>query len=334
MKRIAIVAANPNDGLPYQRAHLPFRELRHKYEFRCYSADELRHSDAFYSDAVILIHPLYKDMLHVAERARYHYQVPVIVDIDDLVTETPEWHPGYVSLRHNCLQQIIMSASHVVYSTRYLQQRLAHLNRNSSIIENSISERVYKNYKPVTKPHANCFIAGWTGGQSHVRDLDVFTPGLRSFLLERHDAKAYFHVLKPASLNDLGTQVIFEPDVADFLDYPGVAAAYPFSCCMVGLINHPFNHAKSDLKLLEMAPHGIPLIASPRSDFIQHADKNIMLYAEDNSQEYPSWRQQLDWAADHPDEMQAMAERARDYVLGERLSIHAAAKWDAVLSSV
>jgi hypothetical protein len=119
--------------------------------------------------------------------------------------------------------------------------------------------------------------------------------------------------------------------MVDYMDYHATVENYPFDVCLVGLIDHPFNHAKSDLRLIDMAPHGIPLIASPRTDFLKHKDKNICLYAEDNSTEYMSWYEAIGWAKDHPLEMQAMAQRAWDYVKEERLSYIAAKKWFEVI---
>lgn len=334
-KRIGVVSPNSNHGLVYQRAHLPFIELRDEYDFRFFDVGDLRHSDAFYLDALVLVHPAHDEFLYLAERAKFHYGLKVVLDMDDLLSDIPSDHEEFGKFNAQKIAFLIQAVDHCVFSTRFLAQRYLQHSRKQTVIENSISRRAYLAYKPLNKPHKNCFMAGWTGGQQHRADqLGTFLPGLREFLRGNLDVKAYFHGICPDQLRrEMGTQVIFEPNYTDFLSYPAVAAAYPFSVCMVGLNNNPFNDAKSDLKLLEMAPQGIPLIASPRSDFIQHSGKHIMLYAEDNS-DYPSWLSQLNWANQNPEKLSEMGERAKDYVLSQRTSDKAAIKWREVLESL
>jgi hypothetical protein len=59
-----------------------------------------------------------------------------------------------------------------------------------------------------------------------------------------------------------------------------------------------------------------------------------MLYAEDNSTECVDWLWQLEYAYGHPEEMQAMAQCAKEYIFSERLSTHAAAMWQEVIESI
>lgn len=336
-RRITVATFNCNHGLVYQRLHLPFRHLdTDQYDFTFVDLDEARHINFLYTDCIVLCHAWHPNSLNIAERARVHYKVPVITDMDDLITEVPTHHPQHVEFRGQKVPQIVQASTHMVYATKYLCHKLGHLNKNFTVIPNSIDKKVYEAFKPAFKPYKNCFIAGWTGGQSHESDqLHTFLPGLMQFLEETPDAKAYFHVLCPdILLKKFGSQVIFEPFPADYLDYPAVAAAYPFSVCLVGLVDNEFNQAKSDLKLLEMAPNGIPIIASPRSDFIQHKDKDIMLYAEEKSDLHKSWYDQLKYAYDHKEEMAQIAERARNYVMGNRLSTTASRQWQEVFDLV
>lgn len=332
--RITLTSHNVNHGLVYQRLHLPFRHLDSDvFDIRCVDITEFRNTDGFYSDLVVMSHPWNAINLHVIERARFHYRIPVISDVDDLINQLPSDHPDYLNFTHNKLTPIIQSSSHMVYSTPYLQAKLCHLNKRSSVIENSIPEAVYKTFKPQHKPHKNCFMFGFTGGQSHRSDqLYTWLDDLRCILREHDDVKFYAHILCPdVLLKEFGSQIIFEPNVCEYLDYPAVSAAYPFDVCLVGLLDHPFNHAKSDLKLLEMSPHEILTLASPRSDFLKHQDKNIMLYADNEDKKFSSWYDQMKWCIEHQDEVKEMSKKARDYVMAERLSTHAAKKWEEVI---
>jgi len=332
-KRITVVSFNSSGGLIYQRAHIPFRHLSDIYEFNFVDLNEIRHIDFFYTDLLVMVHPWSMDFAHLASRARYHYQLPVIVDLDDLLMDLPIDHPDYSNINGKPLVDTLQMATEVVYSTPYLKAKLGHLNRHATVIENTIPEHTFKQYKAPNKPYKTTFTVGWTGGQSHRSDiLYTFEAGLKQFLIENDDARAHFHGLCPQELQRaLGAQVYFEPAIVDYMDYHAICETYPFDVCLVGLLDHSFNHAKSDLRLIDMAPHDIPLIASPRSDFYKHRDKKIMLYAEDNSDQFMSWKQALEYAKANPEEMKAMAARAKAYVLEERLSTVAAEKWFNVI---
>lgn len=331
-KKIAVISYNSNHGLVYQRVHMAFRMLKDDFEFVFRELDDIHHSDMFYMDAAILVHPHCGNMMYLASRIKKHYKIPVIVDLDDLLQKIPSDHPEFVHYRNAKVDQILMAADYAVFSTDYLRKKLGHLVPHSCVIENTLDPEIYRNWKPVNKPHKNCFIVGWTGAQSHRGDQYYsFLDGLVRFLDEYEDAKAYFHLLCPDYLlKRYGTRIIYEPEACEFLDYPGFSASYPFDVCLVGLIPHEFNEAKSDLKLIEMAPNRIPIIASPRSDFIRHKDKGIMLYAETDE----DWYQQLKFAYYNKDKMTEMADKSYTYVMTERTCDKAAVLWKEVITKV
>lgn len=336
MKRIGLISGNINEGIAYQRLHIPFRNLKDKYEIKCFNIDEICHSDLFYLDAIVFCHAWSPDIMVLIERARTWYGCKVIVDLDDLLHDIPSDHPDYKFVApYQRVAHILQAADHVVVSTEYLRTTYGHLNKNIHVIENCIDERIKNVYRPENKPYKNSFVVGWTGGKSHASDQFEMLEGLSSFLDETPDSRAYFHLQCPQKLlTRFGAQIHFEPSPCVFLDYPGVAAAYPFDVCTVPLIDHPFNHAKSDLRLLDMAPNDIVLIASPRSDFIRHQDKRIMLFADDTDKNFKSWKEQIAWAYGHPKELKLMAERAREYVYTERNSYVASDKWNDILQKL
>lgn len=281
-------------------------------------------------------HPWNDACLNLIERCRIHYNLPVIVDVDDLISDLPIDHPDAIDFSRNRFTHILQAASHVVFSTKFFESYCGHLSRSHSVIENSINKKLIRRVRAEHKPYKNCFTVGWTGGQSHRSDqYYTFLDGLRKFLREHDDAKAYFHLLCPEILvREFGSQVIFEKNPVDFMDYPAMVATYPMDICLVGLTDTPFNNCKSDLKLLELAPFGIPLMASPRQDFIKHADQGFMLYADDNSKTYPSWYDQLCYAYRNKDKLAEMADLAEKYVFENRTSEKACEKWKEVIDQV
>lgn len=336
--RILLTGHNVNDGLVYQRGHIPLRGLDPgRYHVTCKNFDDLGHSDFFYSDLVIMIHGWTMMAAHIAERARHHYGLPVIADIDDLMHDLPTDHPEHVYSENNQVARIIQACSQLVVSTNYLKYAYGHLNKHVTVIENALDSRLYRAYKPNhEKLYKTGFTLGFTGGQTHRPDIyATWLAAVDTFLGKYPDSRLYAHVNCPDSLKrKYGTQVTYDSAVIPFLDYPAVSAAYPVDLMLVGLAQHPFNDAKSDLKLLEMAPHEIPVLASPRSEFIRHESKKIMLFAEDNSDSYHGWLHQMEWAYANREKLREMAIRSRHYVMECRTEIHATRAWEQVIDSV
>lgn len=327
--KIKIIAQNVNGGLEYQRLHLPLRHLRREMDFSCVDYDEVKHIDLHYSDVIVTCHCYSIDQYFLLKQAKEHYGCKIIVDLDDLLTQLPADHPGFLTFKNTAVAQILQLADCVVFSTEYLAIKLGHLCKKFVVINNTINEDLYKAIPTVNKPYKNCFTTLWTGGQSHRQDIaDVLYEPLSEFMRKYQDIRAYFHVLSSEKLHrEFGHRVIFEPEVVNFLDYPRFSASYPADIGLVPLAEHEFNNCKSDLKLLELGAHGIPLLASPRPDFIRHKKEQIMLYADSPSQ----WVEQLTWALEHPEELAQIGQRAKEYVWAERTSHRAAKLWREII---
>jgi hypothetical protein len=162
--------------------------------------------------------------------------------------------------------------------------------------------------------------------------LYTFVPGLMKFMDKFSDVRCHFKFLCPQILLDkYGSRVVFDETLTHFMDYPAYLATVPWDVSLVGLYDHPFNDAKSDMKLVELAPHEIPIIASPRADFYQHKDRNIMLYADDARPEM-SWYEMLKKAYTDREEINAMKLRAKEFIYEERTSKKISEKWLQILN--
>lgn len=335
-KKIILASIDINHGLPYQRLHLPFMHLKDDYDIKPMNFNEIRYSDLFYTDMVVMCHAWQDVAIHLIEKAKYHYGLPIVVDLDDLIFDMPTDHPEYVNFKsNNHSLSILQSSSMNIFSTKYLHNYCGHLKEMSFVIPNTVNERHLKAYRPRFKPHKKSFTVGWTGGQSHRADqLETFSDDLSKFFSEYPDARGYFHILCPDKLiQKHGAQITFDHHPVPFLDYHAVASAYPMDVCLVGLQPSKFNECKSDLKLLEMAPHDIALISSPRSDFIQHKERDIMFYAENNSADHKSWYEQLKFCYENQDKVKETAARAKEYVMTHRTSEHAGNMWKAIFKA-
>lgn len=328
--RIGLIADDISHGLSYQRGHLFFRHLKQKYEFVPIDFNTARETDYLYLDAAIFLHPYRTEHLTQIFRLKQQYQIPSFVDMDDLTNELPSDHPFFYNFKSNVVNNIISSTDHMVVSTQWLKRKWFHLNRNITVIENAVDERRYDGFKNIVKPYHSGFIVGYTGGTTHRADFynSGFLDGMIEFMDKYPEVRAYFHINCPQVLLDkFGVRIIFNENIVSYMDYPALCATFPFDICVAPLHNHPFNDAKSDLRLLDMAPFDIPVMASPRHEFKRHEGTGRLLLAKDGEW-FPALRDAFLNRISLPD----ISRTAREYVFQERLSVDGAKQWDQLLN--
>lgn len=332
--RIIVTSNYINNGLAFIRGHQFFRELKDKYEFHSHSTCDLREDNWLYADAVVMLHPETEEQLTLVQRITDRFSIPVIVDVDDYMDGVMSENPVYTRVRRNMSSATVKKASAVTTSTKYLKGYLSNFNRNVSLIENCIDANRYPTIEQRVIPMHKDFIIGWTGSQSHMSDFvnTGFLEGLQMFMREKPDTRFFAHMLCPQSLIDeFGVRVQFVPEAAHYADWPQVVATYPFDVCANPLYKHPFNEAKSDLKMLDLAPYAIPLLVSSRASFVEPdlADK-VLLVPDDCAQ---SWHERLNFCYENRDLISQVGSRAKEYALKCRTILQGAARWDRVLSN-
>ena len=117
---------------------------------------------------------------------------------------------------------------------------------------------------------------GWSGSSSHLKDLTIIGPVLKS-ILSKYRNVVYVHfahedlfkfLLKQYSLPE--DRAIIIPPV-DFEKYPQQLANFDIGLCP--LANSEFNRCKSDLKPKEYGACGIPFVASNVAPYARYAEE-------------------------------------------------------------
>jgi glycosyltransferase involved in cell wall biosynthesis len=145
------------------------------------------------------------------------------------------------------------------FSTPELAKRYAYLNPNQAVIENCIDLEAYYHQKP--NKHMPVTI-GWAGSSTHNGDLDLLK-GVLDTIATRHKNIVFVFANVPPGYFQCDRVVYLPPVSMDA--YPELIA--PFDIGLIPLQDHPFNHAKSDIKGLEYGARSIPFIASPSAAY-------------------------------------------------------------------
>lgn len=148
-------------------------------------------------------------------------------------------------------------AKAVFVSTEPLAEVMRQHNDRVFVLPNCVVQRLIDE----TTYHCDdTFVVGWAGSGTHALDFGEIAGALHSF--QRRHPAALFHTiggnyLQGVGINKYKVKVTkWKTNVWDY--YKSIN----FDVCVIPLANDVFNHCKSDIKFVEMAALGIPVIAS------------------------------------------------------------------------
>lgn len=207
----------------------------------------------------LLLHHCFSDLqLTHIKQFKQQLNIPIILSLDDLLSQIPEYNP--VSKRipknmFNKLKTALKLADKVIVSTKYLANQYRDLTTDITVIPNFISEQVWPMHhsKPTSNPRLRI---GWAGGGQHRADLAWLTPVVEA---TKNHVQWVFFGDKPAQVPTKWIE--YHPPVT-FTEYHQVMPSLDLDIGIAPLLDNPFNHAKSNLKLLEYGALGLAVICS------------------------------------------------------------------------
>lgn len=210
---------------------------------------------------VLIMHQPLDDMQSDAldGYARHFPKLRRILTIDDLVTDLPRKHPlyrnGYKDGRQR-LRKNLSLVDRAVVSTPPLADLCADMIEDIRVMPNTLEWSLWGDAAPPRNPRRKPRV-GWAGAQQHHGDLELIYPVVEAladevdwiFMGMCPDA------LKPFVHEDRGFEL-------DYRKYPLALAAMDLDLAIAPLEIHPFNEAKSNLRLLEYGVMGWPVICT------------------------------------------------------------------------
>ena len=216
----------------------------------------------------------------------------------------------------------IRACDGVICSTPALAERLAGLNRRIHVCENGIDLARY----PYPVPRRETVTLGWAGGTGHERAMRPWLPVIADVLEARPQAR-FRSVGQPfgARLAErFGARATAVPFTA--LDtYPAAMAA--FDVVLAPAAPSAFFSAKSDLRFLEAAALGLPVVADPAVyPSVVHGETGLHAATPHEA------RDALLALVDDPALRRRLGDAARAYVERERAMPGAAGAWQRALT--
>ena len=271
-------------GVAYHRLYIPLKRLSIDSELDVNIAQDFQQKglpELREFDLVIFNRDLGEHHYNLLEYMARH-GIPYIVDVDDY-WQLPKTHPSYKWAKKNQIKQkvedAIKYANGVTCATDELAAQIRPLNHKVSILPNALDltdeQWVQPNYV------SDMVRFGWVGGATHAEDMMLISEDIQRILNEYENSEFYFCGFnQSAEMNSIlyrfnGNSAELHPRIKVLKSMPVNEYGHHYRCFDVALAplqDNKWNACKSELKVIEAAAYGLPVIASKVKPYTNLAD--------------------------------------------------------------
>lgn len=186
-------------------------------------------------------------------------QVRYVFQMDDLITHLPSEHPNFKSIPRDAryrLRQLLGLGDAAVVSTEPLAELARSMSGEVHLVPNMLAWEKWGGLVSQRRQGAKLRV-GWAGAQQHKGDLALIHEVVRA---TADEVDWIFFGMCPDSLKPFVREV--HEFITDLEAYPAKLATLNLDLAIAPLEIHPFNEAKSNLRLLEYGALGWPVICT------------------------------------------------------------------------
>ncbi len=181
-----------------------------------------------------------------------------VYELDDLITDMPIDNK-YASLFHrdvgDRLKRAIGHCDRLIVSTPKLAEAYGEYAPNVMVCTNALPNVPWASLSG-RRRHGDKLRVGWAGSTGHLGDLKILYPVVKA---TAHLVDWVFLAALPNVLRRYAAEV---HQLVPIADYPAKLASLDLDLAVAPLEIHPYNDAKSNLRLLELGAMGYPVICS------------------------------------------------------------------------
>lgn len=288
-------------------------------------------------DVVIMQRLMHDGLTNHINLARRAGQI-IINDVDDwywgLDPSNNAWkasHPQYNKKENVNFYKLIISASSLVTtSTPFLFEKMKVWNKNVLLLPNTVETKAFKKHDHTINSDV---VIGWAGSTAHrskdLQVLDAVLPSFNNTTTQISYLHAGHHDTSPHFADEIGLprEKVRTLPMCDPEKYPEM---FQMDIGIAPLRDFPFNHAKSEIKLLEYSASGIPWIGSALPSYKSLAKEFGMGRTAKNPHQ---WIQHLNALVSSRELRKEEGERLYELVKKRDVAI-GGQKWKEVLSSL
>jgi hypothetical protein len=257
------VVAYPGDyhGCGEYRVFGPCRALNKAGLVQAHVSDKLYLPSQFAKinpDVIVVQRQLEDTQLNALNEIKRYNKTFRVFELDDLLHSLPPKSTHREVMHGDELERIVEGISlcdRFVTTTPALADAYGRYCKNVKIIPNYLERAKWGQLTP-TRLQGKKPRIGWAGGASHTGDLELLYPVIKAL---HNEVEWVFFGMCPESLRPY----IHEFHQGVKLDfYPAKLASLDLDLALAPLEYHPFNEAKSALKILEYGVLGYPVICT------------------------------------------------------------------------
>ena len=235
-----------------------------------------------------------------------HTRIKIIFSLDDLVTDLPplsdRHRQVFRDMRYR-LRRTLALCHRVIVTTEPLAALCREYCNDVVVIPNRLEAKRWLPIEHKTSSGSSKPRVGWAGAWQHQGDLSMMA-GLIKTLADQVDW--VFMGMCPAEARPYIKEF---HEFVRFEDYPQKLAALNLDLALAPLDIHPFNEAKSNLRLLEYGILGWPVIATDIYPY-QQFEAPVTLLANDEE----IWKEHILAALQKPEIIAAQGRQLEDWV--------------------
>jgi glycosyltransferase involved in cell wall biosynthesis len=259
-----------------------------------------------------------------------HNGIPVVMDIDDLITDVPakhSSHTGYTQIKDD-IERMIRSADFVTVTNNRLKSYLSPYSSNIHVLPNLIDERIWLTGEERASRGKEKITIGYSGSLPHSYDLKIVFPAIR-YILSKYTGKVCFKLIGCISEELKGVPGVDHiGEVQPYKNYARALKECDFDIVFAVLEDNPFNRSKSNIKFLEYSICGYPGVYSrvgPYIDSITHNETGLLV---NNTTE--EWIQAIELFINDPALRRRIGRNAYEHVKADYLLKNRAGEWRRV----
>jgi len=212
------------------------------------------------SDVVVFQRPSKEaqlaSVLHLRSQQKY-----VVIELDDDFWNLQHTNPSFSYWRQTSalrvLEGCLKAADVVTVTTPELAQTVGKFNSNVRVLPNMLPDQ-YWSFAPKQLPADDTVVIGWAGSATHEADLKLLS-GVVEQILEKYERVVFAFAGMPRLPYREHERIRLIPQVP-LEEYTKLLGT--FDIALAPVVDSTFNRCKSDLKYLEYAMIGLPVVAS------------------------------------------------------------------------
>ncbi len=260
---------------------------------------------------------------------------PIVFELDDLLINVPESNPNhkYCQAITPDVLEMLREADFVTVTTEPLKKYLAEVEPQAKdktfILPNYINLDIWDGASPPPEKAGEPFVIGWFGTATHDEDLAIIKPAIVE-IARKYAGKVVFRFwgYLPKDLEGIPGVELVRGSQPNLRLHARDLVNSRIDLALAPLLDHPFNHAKSDLKWLEYSICYVPAIYSPISPYTNSVKHGCTGWLAENKPEF--WLEAIEILMRDNQLRRQIAIQAHDEVRQSRCVDTGSQEWDAL----